>query len=464
MKRSLKLTIMLSAAFVMMMTFAVTSPMMAKAASAKVQINSKNFPNQSFRKALKSYDEDGDGYLVISEIKSLDLADKGITDLKGIGYFTKLQELICSDNNVSKLDLRKNTTLKELYCDNNKLTSLNLGKNAGIVTLSASSNQLSSLNLGKNTKLTTLVLSGNQFKSLDLTKNTKLTALDVSGNQMTNLNLTMNKKLKSLDCFGNQLSNLDLTKNTKVKELVCDGNRISKLNVSKCKYLKYLDCAENKLSNLDVSKNTRLTVLNCSDNKLSKLNLTKNKKLSQLNCSSNKLSALDLSKTQFTSENLDDTLFVDSMVAITWSDKSVTIPADAEGKTVKVNGVTYKITKAGDTVSYEKPASKDAKTVTIPATIKIHNLKYRVTSVSAEVFKDNKNITNLVLGKCIRTIETKAFCRCKNLKRVTFQGSKVKAIEEKAFAKTKKNLIVKAPKDVLETYKEMMTSAGAVVK
>jgi hypothetical protein len=79
-------------------------------------------------------------------------------------------------------------------------------------------------------------------------------------------------------------------------------------------------------------------------------------------------------------------------------------------------------------------------------------------------FKDNKNITNLVLGKCIRTIETKAFCRCKNLKRVTFQGSKVKAIEEKAFAKTKKNLIVKAPKDVLETYKEMMTSAGAVVK
>ena len=332
MKRSLKLTIMLSAAFVMMMTFAVTSPMMAKAASAKVQINSKNFPNQSFRKALKSYDEDGDGYLVISEIKSLDLADKGITDLKGIGYFTKLQELICSDNNVSKLDLRKNTTLKELYCDNNKLTSLNLGKNAGIVTLSASSNQLSSLNL---------------------------------------------------------------TKNTKVKELVCDGNRISKLNVSKCKYLKYLDCAENKLSNLDVSKNTRLTVLNCSDNKLSKLNLTKNKKLSQLNCSSNKLSALDLSKTQFTSENLDDTLFVDSMVAITWSDKSVTIPADAEGKTVKVNGVTYKITKAGDTVSYEKPASKDAKTVTIPATIKIHNLKYRVTSVSAEVFKANNNITNL---------------------------------------------------------------------
>ena len=464
MKKSLKLTIMFSAAFLMMMAFAAASPMTAKAASAKVQINSKNFPNQNFRKALKSYDEDGDGYLVISEMKSLDLADKGISNLKGIGYFTKLQELVCSDNNIGSLNLRKNTALKEIYCDNNKLTSLNLGKNAGIVTLSASSNQLTSLNLGKNTKLATLVLSGNQFKSIDLTKNTKLTTLDVSGNQLTSLNLTKNKKLKSLDCYGNRLSSLNLTKNTKVKELVCDGNRISNLNLSKCKYLKYLDCAENNLSSLDVRKNTRLTVLNCSDNKLTKLDLTKNKKLNQLNCSSNKLSALDLSRTEFTAENLNDTLFTDSMVAITWSDKSVTIPADREGKTVKVNGVTYMITEAGKTVSYEKPASKDAKTVTIPATIKIHNLKYRVTSVSAEVFKDNKKITNLILGKCIRTIETKAFCRCKNLKRVTFQGSKVKAIEEKAFAKTKKNLIVKAPKDVLETYKEMMTSAGAVVK
>lgn len=455
---------MLFAAFVMMMTFAVTSPMMAKAASAKVQINSKNFPNQNFRKALKSYDEDGDGYLVVSEIKSLDLADKGISDLKGIDYFTDLQEMICSNNNLSSLDLRKNTALKELYCDSNKLSSLKLGKNAGLITLSASSNQLTGLDLGSNKKLATLILSGNKLKSLDLSKNTKITILDVSGNQLTNLNLTMNKKIKSLDCFGNQLSKLDLQKNTKLKDLVCDSNRIKKLNVSKCKSLKYLDCAENKISSLNVSKSTKLKALNCSDNLLQKLNLTKNKDLSQLNCSSNKLSTLDLSKTQFSSDNLKDTLVVDSKVAITWKDKSVTIPADYEGKIVKVKGVTYKIVKAGKTVSLEKSASNNEKTITIPATIKIHNLKYKVTSISSEAFKSNKKITNITIGKCVRTIGSKAFCGCKNLKRVTFQGSKVKAIEEKAFAKTKKNLIVKAPKDVLETYKEMMTSAGAVVK
>ena len=464
MKKNLKLMLMASAAFVMMMTAGFVSPMTARAASDKVQISSKNFPNQNFRKALKSYDDNGDGYLVISEVDSLDLADKGITDLKGIGYFVNLKELVCSDNSLKSLDLRKNTALKELYCDGNNLTSLNLTKNSKIVTLSASSNELTKIDLSKNTKLTALTLNGNQLKSIDLSKNKQLTGLDVSDNGLTTLKLTNNKKLKSLDCFGNRLSSLDLTKNTKLKELVCDRNRLNNLKVNKCKYLKYLDCSENKLSKLDLGRNRRLTVLNCSDNSLKKLDLTKNKKLDQLNCSSNKLSALDLSKTQFTLDNLKDTLFVDSMVAVTWKDKTVTIPADYVGKTVKVDGAFYEITKAGKTVSYKKPASNNEETVTIPTTIKIHNLKYKVTSVSAEAFNNNKKISHLIVGKCIRKIETKAFCRCKNLKRVTFQGSKVKTIEEKAFAKTKENLVLKAPKNVLDTYKEMMVSAGAVVK
>ena len=464
MKRNMKRVLLIPAAFFMMVTVGALSPVMTKAASAKVEIDSKNFPNQSFREALKSYDTDGDGYLVISDVKNLDLADKGISDLKGIGNFTDLTELICSDNNLTTLDLRKNTTLKELYCDSNSITSLNLTKNTGLVTLSASSNQLSSIDLSKNKKLTTLTLNGNKFSSVDLSNNTGLTSLDVSENQLTALNLAKNKQLKALDCFGNKLKSLDLTKNKKVKELVCDSNRINKLTVNKCKYLKYLDCSGNKLNSLDVRKNTKLLVLNCSSNALKKLDLTKNKKLTQLNCSSNKITALNLSKTQFSVENLKDTIFVDSLVAITWKDKSVTVPADYEGKTVKVDGVTYKITKAGKTVSYEKPASKKAENVTIPATIKIHNLKYRVTVISAEAFSGNDKISNLTVGKCMRKIETKAFYGCKNLKRVTFQGSKVKTIEEEAFAKTKSNLLVKAPKASLDTYKDMMETAGAVVK
>ncbi|GEM_PF-7101624 len=464
MKRNMKRVLLIPAAFFMMMTIGALSPVKANAAATKVEIDSKNFPNQSFREALKAYDTDGDGYLVVSDVKNLDLADKGISDLRGIGNFTELTELICSDNSLTTLDLRKNTALTELYCDSNSITSLNLTKNTGLVTLSASSNQLSSIDLSKNTKLTTLALNGNQFSSVDLSKNTALNSLDVSENKLTALNLTKNRKLKSLDCFGNKLKNLDLTKNKKVKELVCDSNRISKLTVNKCKYLKYLDCSGNKLSSLDVRKNTRLLVLNCSSNTIKTLNLKKNKKLNQLNCSSNKITTLDLSKTQFSVENLKDTVTVDSLVAITWKDKSVTVPADYEGKNVKVDGVTYKITKAGKTVSYEKPASKKTENVTIPATIKIHNLKYRATAISAEAFSENDKISNLTIGKCMRKIETRAFYGCKNLKRVTFQGSKVKTIEEEAFASTKKNLLVKAPKASLDTYKDMMELAGAVVK
>ena len=79
MKRNMKRVLLIPAAFFMMVTVGALSPVMTKAASPKVEIDSKNFPNQSFREALKSYDTDGDGYLVISDVKNLDLADKGIS-------------------------------------------------------------------------------------------------------------------------------------------------------------------------------------------------------------------------------------------------------------------------------------------------------------------------------------------------------------------------------------------------
>ncbi|MBR5046882.1 MAG: leucine-rich repeat domain-containing protein, partial [Eubacterium sp.] len=189
MKRIISRMIMLSAAFVMVMTCAVLTTRTAHAATARVEINSKNFPNQNLRKALKAYDEDGDGYLVISEVKSLDVADKGISNLKGISYFTKLKELIVSDNKLTALDLRKNTALTELYCDGNQLTTINLEKNTKIVTLQISSNQLTGINLEKNTKLTTLNANNNQLKSVDFSRNTALSSLDLSGNQLTSLNL-----------------------------------------------------------------------------------------------------------------------------------------------------------------------------------------------------------------------------------------------------------------------------------
>ena len=60
-------------------------------------------------------------------------------------------------------------------------------------------NQLTNLDLSKNTALTHLIVGSNQLTSLDLSKNTALTRLEVNGNQLTNLDLSKNSKLVNLN-------------------------------------------------------------------------------------------------------------------------------------------------------------------------------------------------------------------------------------------------------------------------
>lgn len=97
----------------------------------------------------------------------------------------------------------------------------------------------------------------------------------------------------------------------------------------------------------------------------------------------------------------------------------------------------YKVTKAGKsggTVEYYRSTNKKAKTITIPATVKIDGITYKVTSVAAKAFKNNTKITKVKIGNNVTTIGKEAFRGCKKLKTVTL-GKKMTTIKEKAFYK-----------------------------
>ena len=123
-------------------------------AAASVKIDSKHFPDAKFRKYIKAnFDTNGDGSLSTSEIKAVDsieIDEMGISRLNGIEYFTSLEDLVCNDNNLKKLDLRKNKKLEFLDCEDNQLTVLRLP--AGNMTyVHCEGNQLTSLDLSGNT-------------------------------------------------------------------------------------------------------------------------------------------------------------------------------------------------------------------------------------------------------------------------------------------------------------------------
>ena len=236
--------------------------------SAGVAIDDTNFPDANFRTIVEHYDTNKDSSLSDTEIaavEEIDCYDKGISNLKGIEYFTALRSLSCGRNQLTALDVSKNTALTYLHCSYNQLTSLDVSKNTALTKLYCYNNQLTSLDVSKNTALTNLNCWGNSLTKLDVSKNTALTYLDCGYNQLTALDVSKNTALTYLSCSYNQLTTLDVSKNTALTDLLCHNNQLTTLDVSKNTALTRLRCHNNQLTSLDVS-NTDMKYLYCSVN------------------------------------------------------------------------------------------------------------------------------------------------------------------------------------------------------
>lgn len=218
------------------LTLSLCTPVLAEGTAAlpaaetgSIPINSTHFPDDHFIAYVElRCDKDGDGTLSQAEldgVTELYVAYANIKDLTGIELFPYLEKLDCKNNNLTRLDVSKNTKLTKLYCEFNQLTSLDLSKNTALTELNCQVNQLTSLDLSKNTALTKLDCALNPLTSLDVSNNTALTYLDCNYNQLTSLDLSKNTALTKLGCHDNQLTSLDLSKNTALDTLDCSGNK-----------------------------------------------------------------------------------------------------------------------------------------------------------------------------------------------------------------------------------------------
>lgn len=218
------------------LTLSLCTPVLAEGTAAlpaaetgSIPINSTHFPDDHFIAYVElRCDKDGDGTLSQAEldgVTELYVAYANIKDLTGIELFPYLEKLDCKNNNLTRLDVSKNTKLTKLYCEFNQLTSLDLSKNTALTELNCQVNQLTSLDLSKNTALTKLDCALNPLTSLDVSNNTALTYLDCNYNQLTSLDLSQNTALTKLGCHDNQLTSLDLSKNTALDTLDCSGNK-----------------------------------------------------------------------------------------------------------------------------------------------------------------------------------------------------------------------------------------------
>ena len=252
----------------------------------------------------------------ILQVTKIDVTGKSDpTVCDEIGFFRNLEELSCSDNGMTYLDVSNNSKLTDLDCRANQLTSLDVSNSPALSLLYSSVNQLTSLNVSNSPVLSTLYCDANQLISLDMTNNPALEYLYCFNNQLASLDVSNNTALTELDCRRNQLAALDVANNKNLERIYCDYNpltaftvntgaeglnKLKTLSFDGCSNLETLYCGnrDNKgnLKSLSLLNCTKLSELNCVGNLLIDLGVAQCTNLTSLYCSSNMISGLNITK------------------------------------------------------------------------------------------------------------------------------------------------------------------------
>lgn len=137
----------------------------------------------------------------------------------------------------------------------------------------------------------------------------------------------------------------------------------------------------------------------------------------------------------------------------------------AKGDIVKDKNASYKISNVkSKTVEYKAPLNSKKATVTVPATVKVSGVTYKVTSVAKNAFKNNKKLKKVTIGANITTIGANAFAGCKNLKTVNIKSQKLKSAGKNAFKGIHKKAVFKVPAKKLKAYKKLLNSKAGIKK
>lgn len=106
--------------------------------------------------------------------------------------------------------------------------------------------------------------------------------------------------------------------------------------------------------------------------------------------------------------------------------------------------------------------------VTIPSTITVQGITFKVTAIAEKAFRNDKNLKSVVIGSNVKKIGKQAFEKCRKLSSVTFKGKKAPTIGKAAFKGIKKKANVQVAgsmkKSQVKKLQNRMKTAAPSVK
>lgn len=136
----------------------------------------------------------------------IDCHRKKIHSLDGIELFPNLVILICSENPISRLDLRHNPKLKQIVAIETPLRSLDVSHNTELKVLNISFHQLRKLDVSHNTQLEELLcIFAPGITTLDLSHNPNLRTLYIRQTNIQLVDLRCNNTFHALHALETPL-------------------------------------------------------------------------------------------------------------------------------------------------------------------------------------------------------------------------------------------------------------------
>lgn len=152
-----------------------------------------------------------------------------------------------------------------------------------------------------------------------------------------------------------------------------------------------------------------------------------------------------------------------------------------KGTKVTIKGYKYTVKNSSE-VTFTGVKNKKASKISIPATVKIKNKKYKVTAMSEKSLKgvqaktiivgnnvqtignsameNCKQLTKVTLGKNVKKIGKNVFKSDKKLKNITIKSAKLKSVGKNAFKGINSKAKITVPKKKYTSYKKLMKGKG----
>jgi len=133
------------------------------------------------------------------------------------------------------------------------------------------------------------------------------------------------------------------------------------------------------------------------------------------------------------------------------------------GSTHIAGGAVYKIAvsdRTGGTVTFMKPEKKNLKKLTIPASVTIDGVTFKVTAVAANACKNCKKLKKVTIGKYVTQIGKSAFAGDKSLKSIVIKSKILKKVGKSALKNIHAKCRIKVGKKQLKKYRKLLKKKG----